>query len=182
VNYGFKDIVVRTAVAPAQIASPVSRQLRLLDADVPLGEVETMTDFMNGQTSDARFTAALLGLFAGLGTILAVVGAYGVISYLVAQRTRELGVRKALGADSRDILWLVLRQGIAMGAAGVAFGLAGVAAVERFVSGLLYGVSGSDPWTLAGASLLLLLVAAAASAIPARRAMRIDPVQALRGE
>lgn len=141
-----------------------------------------MPGHLSSQTLDARFTTVLLGLFAALGTILAVIGAYGVVSYLVAQRSHELGVRIALGADSHRILWLVLRQGLAMGLAGISLGLAGSLAMRQFLARLLYGVSGTDPWTLAGASLLLLLVVVTASAGPGRRAMRIDPVKALRNE
>ena len=182
VNYGFKDIVVRTAMDPASIAPAVAQQLRSLDPDVPLGEIQTMPGHVSSYTLDARFTTVLLGLFAALGTILAVIGAYGVVSYLVAQRTHELGVRIALGADSHRILWLVLRQGLSMGLAGIALGLAGSLAMRQFLARLLYGVSGTDSWTLGGASLLLLLVVATASAVPGRRAMRIDPVKALRNE
>ena len=137
---------------------------------------------MSTHTADTRFTTLLLSLFAGLGTILAVIGAYGVVAYLVAQRTQELGVRLALGAASNDILWLVLRYGLQIGLAGVGLGLAGAMLVRRFLERLLYGVSVSDPVTLIAASILLLCVVCLASAIPARRAMRIDPVQALRSE
>jgi putative ABC transport system permease protein len=181
-NFGFKDVVLRTAVDPESLAPAVAQQLRALDADMPLAEIQTMSDHLNDQTADTRFTTILLGLFAGLGMVLAVVGVYGVIAYLVAQRTHELGVRKALGADSGTIMWLVLRQGISMGLAGIVVGVAAAALMRQFLTRLLFGVSATDPWTLGGASLLLLLVVAAASAIPARRAMRIDPVQALRNE
>jgi putative ABC transport system permease protein len=181
-NYGFKDVVLRAAMEPENLIPAVAQQLRSLDSDIPLAEIQTMTQYLHNQTTDARFTTLLLGLFAGLGTILAVIGAYGVVSYLVAQRTNELGIRIALGADSKAILWLVLRQGISMGVAGIALGLAGSFAMRQFLARLLYGVSGTDPWTLGGASVLLLLAAVTATAVPARRAMRIDPVQALRNE
>jgi predicted permease len=181
-NYGFKDIVLRTAIDPKTIAPAVARELRLLDADMPLAEIETMTDYLNDRTADVRFTTLLLAVFAALGTLLSVIGAYGVISYLVAQRTHELGVRRALGADSGSILWLVLRQGIAMGLAGIGIGLAGAFVMRQFLTRLLYGVSGTDPWTLGGASVLLLLVMVIASAVPARRALGIDPAQTLRSE
>ena len=181
-NFGFKDIVVRTRTNPENIVPAVARELKSLDADIPLGEIRSMETHMSSQAADTRFTTVLLGLFAGLGTILAVVGAYGVVAYLVAQRTQELGVRLALGAASTDILWLVLRYGFFIGLAGVALGLAGAAVGGRFLNRFLYGVSVSDPFTLSGAAILLLLVVVVASAVPARRAMRIDPVQALRGE
>lgn len=181
-NFGFKDIVVRTATEPRSIVPAVARELKLLDPDIPLGEVRDMQTHMSNQTADTRFTAILLGLFAGLGTILALIGAYGVIAYMVAQRTQEIGVRIALGAGSRDIAWLVLRNGLFMGLAGVTLGLAGAMLGRTFLARFLFGVSTSDPFTLWGAATLLLLIVVVASAIPARRAIRIDPVQALRGE
>jgi putative ABC transport system permease protein len=141
-----------------------------------------MTDYLNDRTADVRFTTLLLAVFAGLGTLLSMIGAYGVISYLVAQRTHELGVRRALGADSSSILWLVLRQGIAMGLVGIGLGLAGALVMRQFLTRLLFGVSGTDPWTLGGASMLLLLVMVIARAVPARRALGIDPAETLRGE
>jgi predicted permease len=181
-NFGFKDIVVRTAGNPDSYVPAVARELKSLDADIPLGEIRNMETHMRSQTADTRFTTVLLGLFAGLGTILAVIGAYGVVAYLVAQRTQELGVRMALGAASRDILWLVLRYGVFIGLAGVALGVAGAMAGRRLLARFLYGVSVSDPFTLVGAAILLLLAVAVASAVPARRAMRIDPILAMRGE
>ena len=181
-NFGFKDIVVRTATDPESIVPALARELKLLDADIPLGEIRTMETHMANQTADTRFTTILLGLFAGLGTILAVIGAYGVVAYLVAQRRQEIGVRMALGASSRDILWLVLRNGLFMGFAGVSLGLAGAMAGRGLLNRFLVGVSGSDPSALVGAAALLLLVIALASAIPAKRAMQIDPVRTLRNE
>jgi putative ABC transport system permease protein len=181
-NFGFKDIVVRTAIDPPSIVPAVARELKLLDADIPLGEVRDMQTHLSNQTADTRFTTFLLGIFAGLGTILALIGAYGVIAYMVAQRTQEIGVRMALGAGSTDIVWLVLRNGLFMGLAGVALGLAGAMLGRTFLTRFLFGVSTSDPLTLWGAATLLLLIVVIASAIPARRAIRIDPVQALRGE
>jgi putative ABC transport system permease protein len=181
-NFGFKDILVRTATDPQSLVPAVARELKLLDADIPLGEVRNMETHMRSQTADTRFTTVLLGLFAGLGTILAVVGAYGVVAYMVAQRTQEIGVRLALGADSTDIVWLVLQSGLFMGLAGVALGLAGAMLGRAFLANFVFGVSTSGPLTLLGAAVLLLLIVVVASAIPASRALRIDPVQALRGE
>ncbi|SPE43383.1 conserved membrane hypothetical protein [Candidatus Sulfopaludibacter sp. SbA3] len=181
-NFGFKDIVVRTTANPERIVPAVARALKSLDADIPLGEIRSMETHMGSQTADTRFTAVLLGLFAALGTILAVIGAYGVVAYLVAQRAQELGVRIALGAGRTDILWLVVRYGLFIGLAGVALGMAGAMAARRLLARFLYGVAVSDPFTLGCAAILLLLVIIVASAIPARRAMRIDPIQALRGE
>jgi putative ABC transport system permease protein len=179
-NFGFKDIVVRTVANPENMAPSVARVLKSLDADIPLGEIQSMDAHLSSETADRRFTTVLLGFFAGLGIVLAVIGAFGVVSYLVSQRTQELGVRMALGAGSTSILWLVLRYGLSMGIAGVAVGFAGAVAVRQSLAGLLYGVAASDPLTLAGAASLLLLVVAAACAIPAARAVRINPVEALR--
>jgi putative ABC transport system permease protein len=181
-NYGFKDIAVRTATDPESLARAIARELHALDPDIPLGEVRSMETHLGQQTADTRFTTMLLGLFAALGIVLAIIGAYGVVAYLVSQRTQEIGVRIALGATTVDILWLVSRYGLSMGAAGVALGLAGSLVARRFFEQILYGVSPGDPLTLAGAAVSLLVVIGLASAIPARRAMRIDPVEALRGE
>jgi ABC-type antimicrobial peptide transport system permease subunit len=134
------------------------------------------------QVADRRFTTLLLGIFAALGLALALVGVYGVISYLVTQRTAEIGVRMALGASRGDVLWLVLRQSLATGLVGIALGLIGAWAARQTLARLVFGISTLDLATYALASALLLLVAMAASAIPARRALRVDPVAALRSE
>jgi putative ABC transport system permease protein len=182
VNFGFKDVVVRTSVQPETIASAVSRELHALDPEIPLGEISTMERHLADQTADSRFTTVLLGLFAVLGMILTIIGVYGVVSYQVAQRTHELGVRVALGASAADVLWLVLRHGITIGLLGVGLGLAGALAAREILAGMLYNVSASDPWTLGCGSIILLVVVLIATAIPARRAMRVDPVLALRSE
>jgi putative ABC transport system permease protein len=179
-NFGFKDILVRTAVNPEGIVTAVARELKSLDAEIPLGEMRSMEMHMNSQTADRRFTTLLLGAFAGLGILLAVVGTYGVVAYLVSQRTQELGVRLALGARSANILWLVLRYGLSIGLVGILLGFGGALAVRHSLASLLYGVGETDLLTFTGAAGLLLLVIAAASAVPAARAMRIKPVEALR--
>jgi len=181
-NFGFKNVVVRTSVQPETIASAVSRELHALDPEIPLGEISTMERHLADQTADSRFTTVLLGLIAVLGMILAIIGVYGVVSYLVAQRTHELGVRVALGASAADVLWLVLRHGITIGLLGVGLGLAGALAAREILAGMLYNVSAFDPWTLGCGSIILLVVVLIATAIPARRAMRVDPVLALRSE
>jgi ABC-type antimicrobial peptide transport system permease subunit len=124
----------------------------------------------------------LFGIFAALAVILAVVGIYGVMSYSVSRRTHEIGLRLALGAERGDVLKLVLRQGLKLSLIGVAIGIAGALAMTRLVSGFLYGVKASDPLTFVAVSLLLILVALAASYIPARRATTVDPMAALRYE
>ena len=182
VNFGFKDVVVETKAAPAGIAFAMSDAIGELDPDVPLAEEQIMTEYLDGSISNTRLTTFLLSLFAGLGTLLAVIGAYGVISYLVAQRTQELGVRVALGADPFTVLWLILRQGIWMGLVGVSLGIGAAILLRQFLSRFLYGISETDPATLVSAAFILMLVVATASAVPAWRAMHIDPIQALRGE
>jgi putative ABC transport system permease protein len=137
---------------------------------------------MGTQTADKQFTTVLLGLFAGLGTILAVVGIYGVVAYLVAPRTHEFGVRLALGARSRHIVWLVVRYGLGVGLAAVVLGIAGSLVARKALARLLYGVSASDPLTPGAVALSLLLVVIAASAIPVARALRVDPIHTLRRE
>jgi putative ABC transport system permease protein len=182
VNFGFKDIIVRTKGDPESFAPAIARVLHSLDTDIPLGEVRSMNQHMASQTADKQFTTALLGLFAGLGTILAVVGIYGVVAYLVAQRTHEFGVRMALGARSKDIAWLVVKYGLVVGVPGVAVGVAGSLAVRKSLTKLLYGVGASDPLTLVAVSVSLLLAVVLASAVPAARAIRVDPAQTLHRE
>ena len=133
-------------------------------------------------TADTRFTAILLAIFASVGTLLAAVGVYSVMVYLVARSTQELGVRIALGAGSSDILWLVMRDSAGVGGTGILLGLAGAASARRLLESLVYGVSPSDAATLSATAALLLVVVMIASAVPARRAIRIDPLQAIRGE
>jgi putative ABC transport system permease protein len=182
VNFDFKDVVVRTSVEPATIASAVSHELQALDQEIPLGEISTMERHLADQTADSRFTTMLLGLFAALGTLLAIVGVYGVMSYLVAQRRHEPGIRIALDASAADICRLVLRHGLTMGLLGIGLGLVGTLMTREILAGVLYRVSASDPWTLGLGAIILLVVVVLAAAIPARRAMRVDPVLALRSE
>lgn len=180
VNYGFKDMVIRSALAPHTVAPAIRHLLHELDADMPFAEVQTMDELVEGQTAGQRFTTALLVSFAIAGLALAIVGIYGVVSFLVAQRQQELAVRIALGAGRGTVLWLVLKQSMAMAALGTAVGLCGAWASQKLTSGLLFGISPVDPPTLAGAAGLLLAVAALASTIPAARVLQIDPVAALR--
>ena len=180
VNYGFKDIIIRTASEPHVLAPEIRRQLHLLDADMPFAEVQTIEEIVEAQTGGQRFTTTLLSSFAAAGLVLAIVGIYGVVSYLVAQRRPELAVRMAIGAGRSKVLWLVLKQGLEMAAIGVGVGLCGALASQKLTSGLLFGVSPMDPLTFAVAACFLLGVAAAASALPAARVLQIDPATALR--
>jgi putative ABC transport system permease protein len=153
-----------------------------MDSRLPVFNVRTMQQVIVESSSDTRFEALLLGIFAGLALLLAAVGIYGVMSYLVAQRTQELGIRMALGAQPHDVLRLVIGRGVALTIAGLAIGLVAAFAITRLLSTLLFGVSATDPITFLGVALMLGVVALAASYIPARRATRIDPLIALRYE
>ena len=180
VNYGFKDIVIRTAADPNPLVPEIRRQLHELDSDVPFADLHTMNELVQTETGSQRFTTLLLSSFAAAGLALAVVGIYGVISFLVTQRKQELSVRIALGASRANVLWLVLKQGLEMAAIGAAIGLAGAWSAQRLMGRLLFGVSPVDPLTFAGAAAFLLAVAAIASAIPGVRVLQIDPAQMLR--
>jgi ABC-type antimicrobial peptide transport system permease subunit len=148
---------------------------------MPLAEVATIDELIGQQTSDRRFTTALLGIFAALGVVLAIVGVYGVISYLVSERTHEIGLRMALGARRGNVIWFVMRPSLVMGGIGTALGLAGAWEVRQVADALVFGVSTADPATYAGGAAILLAAVIAATAIPARRASRVDPMVALRG-
>jgi predicted permease len=173
-------LMVRTAADPAGILFAVQRELRAIDPALPLFDVRTIAEHRQVSMFIAKMASTLLGMFGVLALILAVVGLYGVVAYTVTQRTREIGVRVALGAERRDVAWLVLRQGLGLAAIGLGIGLLLAFAAGRLLAKQLVGVSGSDPVSFAGTTMLLLLVAAAASALPARRAATLDPLAALR--
>jgi predicted permease len=182
VNSGFKDLLVRSDLAPEAVERSIERQLHGLDPRIPLSEAESMSEYLGGLTVVQRFTSVILSCFAGLGLMLAVMGIYGVIAYLVAQRTQEIGIRLALGASRNAVMWLVSSLGLRLALAGVAIGLLGMALAARSLAKLLYGISALDPLTLVSASIVLIAIALVACALPARRAARIDPLQALRTE
>ena len=182
VNSGFKDLLVRSDIAPEVLEGSIEQQLHALDPRIPLSEAESMSDYLSEMTTVQRSTSVILSCFAVLGLTLAVMGIYGVIAYLVAQRTQEIGIRLALGAPRSAVLWMVASQGLRMALAGLAVGLLGTTLAARSLTSLLYGVSALDPLTLGSASIVLIGVALAACALPARRAARIDPIQALRTE
>ncbi len=181
-NVGFKTLIVRTVLDPMQLAAPIRQQLHSLDPNLPFAEVATMDELILAQTADRRYTTGMLALFAALGLLLAGIGVYGVVSYVVAQRTGEMGLRMALGAQRGNVLWLVVRQGIAMAAAGAAAGLLGAWAFRKALAQLVFGISPADPTTFFAAAALLVILAAAACLAPARRAMNVDPIVALRYE
>jgi putative ABC transport system permease protein len=153
-----------------------------IDPDLPFGDITSLQSEVAGNVDEPRFRAILIGIFALLALILAAVGIYGLVSYTVTQRTREIGIRMALGAAPRQILVPVIRDGVVLALAGIGIGLVGAFAAARALSAFLFGVGASDPLTFSGVALLLLVVAVAASYIPSRRAMRVDPMVALRAE
>jgi putative ABC transport system permease protein len=177
-----RDVVLRTKGDAASVAAAVRQAVWSVDKDQPISHVQTMDQVFAAAISQERFQALLLGLFAALALVLACVGLYGVISYAVAQRTHEIGVRMALGAQPLDVLRLVLRQGMALTIAGLIVGIGIGSVATRVLSDMLYGVTPRDPLTFVGVPALLLLVAFLACYIPARRATRIDPLVALRYE
>ena len=175
-------LAVQTTTTPETVVSAIREQVRLLDPDQPITNVRTMDDLLSRALSSAKFSLWLLGLFAGLGLLLAAIGIYGVMVTAVAQRTHEIGLRMALGAQGRDVLWLVIRQGMLPVLIGVGVGLGAAVGLTRLMSTLLFEVSATDPLTLAVITVLLTIVALLACYIPARRATKVDPLVALRYE
>jgi macrolide transport system ATP-binding/permease protein len=175
-------LAVKTAGDPASVVPALQRIVRQLDANVPLFDIRTIADHLQIVSFVQRQIATMLAVFGGLALLMAMVGLYGVIATTVAQRTAEIGMRMALGADRGNILALVLTQGLAVTLTGIAIGLAGSVGVTRLFKSQLVGVSTTDAVSFAGTTVLLVLVALAATYLPARRAARIDPLQALRQE
>jgi len=174
--------LLRAAARPDTLAPAARRAIQAIDPGQPVSEVRTLQAIVDQSTAQRRFTLALLTLFALVALVLASVGLYGVVAYSVTQRTHEIGVRMALGAQRREILALVLRQGMGMTLWGLLAGLLGAAALARVMSGLLFGVSARDPMTFATTVLILTVVALGATYLPARRATRVEPTSALRYE
>ncbi len=174
--------VVKTATAPQSLINGARLAIRSLDPDLPVVNLKTMDRVVAESTSEPRFRVMLLGSFAGIALLLATIGIYGVVSYSVAQRRQEIGIRMAIGASPADVLRMVVRQGFLMALFGIFIGVGGGFFVLRVLANLLFGVAPIDPEVIVGVSFLLLAVAMAASYIPARRAMKVDPVHALRYE
>jgi putative ABC transport system permease protein len=172
--------VLRTTAEPRAIAGAVRREIAAVDPDLPIARIMTMAELESRALARERFNALLLGIFAVTALVLAAVGLYGVMAYLVNQRTAEIGVRLALGGSPRDVVRLVISEGMAMAAAGILIGGAASLALSNVLRGLLYGVAAVDPPTYAAIGFVLALVALVASAIPARRAARVDPSASLR--
>jgi putative ABC transport system permease protein len=181
-TYPFMTLVLRTSGDPAKMAPAVQRELRAIDPNQPVSDVRTMKQVMADTLGRARFNTLLFGLFAGLATLLSAVGIFGVMNYSVTLRTREIGLRMALGAKQGQVLMLILKQGLFLTLIGLGIGLAGALALTRVLSGLLFGVGSTDPATFTSIALLLTIVSLIACYIPARRAARVSPLIAMRYE
>jgi putative ABC transport system permease protein len=181
-NYAYMTLVVRTYGDPAAMVPSIKNQVWSVDKNVPISEVFTMRTAVSMANAQPRFYLVLLATFAAIALLLAAVGIYGVMSYSIARRTHEIGIRMALGARQGDVLRMVISHGMVLALAGAVVGLAGALAATRVMSSILYGVRPNDPATFAAVAVVLCAVALVANFIPARRAMRVDPMVALRHE
>jgi putative ABC transport system permease protein len=178
-SFAANAVVVRTQVDPLSLGSAVRKIVWEIDKDQPVSDIRSMEEIVSSAVARQRFSTMLLGIFATLALVLAAVGIYGVMSYSIAQRTREIGIRMALGAQRSDVLKMVVGQGLKLVVIGVAIGLAAAFVLTRVMASLLFGVSATDPLTFVIISFVLLGVALVASYIPALRATRVDPMVAL---
>jgi putative ABC transport system permease protein len=178
----FNALVIRAEGDPMNIVAAVKNQVWSVDREQPLSGIQPLEDVIAGSIAPRRFNMLLLGIFAALALLLAAVGIYGVVSYSVSQRTREIGIRMALGARPRDVSRQVIGQCVKLALLGVALGLGGSLALTRWMKTLLFDVSATDPLTFTAIALLLTSVALVAGWIPARRATKVDPLVALRHE
>jgi putative ABC transport system permease protein len=181
-NWTLQGLTIRTSSDPQALASMIRAEVWNIDPDLPVTRIETMEERLAATMEGERFNMLLLGLFAMVALTLAAIGIYGLLSYSVTQRSHEIGIRMAMGAERIDVLRAVIRQGLVLTLIGVGTGLGLALALSRVLSGLLFEVSAVDPLTYAGVSVLLVIVAAAASLVPALRATEVDPIVTLRYE
>jgi ABC-type antimicrobial peptide transport system permease subunit len=175
-------VVVRTAGDPMALAGPVRAAIREMDSNLPVANIRPMSEVVSTALATPRLTGFLLGTFAAIALTLAAVGIYGVLSYLVARRTHEIGIRLAVGADRMQVLTMVLKQGLTLAGSGIVVGLIAAFLLTRLMQSLLYQVRPTDPITFVAVSAALIVVALIASALPAFRATRVSPLIALRTE
>jgi predicted permease len=175
-------LILRTGGDPGELTSALRTEIQGLDRNLPVFDIKTMTEHIGEALSQERLIATMLGIFGLIALLLSTVGIYGLMSYSVSQRRREIGVRMALGAGSQDILRLIVSRGLMLTSIGIAIGLAAAIALTRVAGGLLFGISATDPMTFAVVSLILAGVALGACFVPARRATKVDPMVALRYE
>ncbi len=179
---GWVTLIVRSDSSPETILGRVRDEINRIDPKLPIYDVKTLNDHLSLSLFPARVAASLLGSFGLLALLLAAIGIYGVTSYAVAQRTREIGIRMALGAERRDVVAMIVKHGLILTASGLVVGLGAAIALTRLMSAVLYGVSATDLLTFAGVSFLLAIVAVFSGIVPALRASKVDPVRALRYE
>jgi putative ABC transport system permease protein len=175
-------LVILADAEPSRLVPAIRESVRALDRAVVVQRARTMEEFLESRTAAPRFLAVLLGSLGGMALLLASLGIYGVLAYTVGQRTREIGIRMALGAQPAEVLWMVVQSGMKLVGAGMAVGLGAALVLSQYMRTLLFEVSPSDPLTYASVAVLLTAVALLACALPARRAMRVDPIVALRYE
>jgi putative ABC transport system permease protein len=175
-------VVIKTVGEPHSLISAATKEVAAMDQDLPVFAVKSMDEYLSASVAAPRFSTTLLSIFAAVALVLTVVGLYGVMSYSVAQRTNEIGIRLALGAQSRDVLLMVVKQGSRLILLGLVIGLAGAYALTRLIESLLFGVTAKDPFTFAAVAVLLAIVALLACYVPAWRATKVDPMEALRCE
>jgi putative ABC transport system permease protein len=179
---GGMTVIIKGASDPNQLIAAVRQQVKAIDPDQPIYSIRTMDDIRAESIAPERLNLTLLSIFAGIALVLAVVGIYGVMSYAVTQRTHEIGIRMAIGAESRHVFQMILGQGMTLALIGVALGLVGAFALTRLMTTMLFGVEATDPATFAAIAALLTTVALVACYIPGRRATKVDPVVSLRYE
>jgi putative ABC transport system permease protein len=171
---------VRVSGDPVSVMKSAPSQIYALDSDQPVVGVQTLEDYLASTLVQRRQTMELIAGFAAIALLLAIIGLYGVMAYSVSQRTMEIGIRRAIGAQTSDVLLMVLRQGLVLSLAGIVLGVGVAFGLTRLISGMLFNVKAADPWTFAGISGLFLVVSLVASCVPAWTATRVDPLKALR--